>query len=261
MKDELWGYDKSPYDEELLSFFGSDSGSVQKIDKRFSNISFTFICFHNRCGSNMLAEILGKSNINIAGEFLNPERVKKISSKHKFTSLVDYIFHIANELSIDGNFAIKCGYHQLMFLYKNDYFGNIFQNYKFVHIKRKSVFKQVVSFEVANATKQWTSYQDKKNDITDINIENNQILQRAKMFVQADIKFKVLLEFMQIDWIEINYEDIIADPIKSSSELFSFLSLNNVEVNVNKLKIKKQKDPLKDKLLKKFFEEASLPNN
>lgn len=66
---------------------------------------------------------------------------------------------------------------------------------------------------------------------------------------------------MQIDWIEINYEDIIADPIKSSSELFSFLSLNNVEVNVNELKTKKQKDPLKDKLLKKFFEEASLPNN
>jgi LPS sulfotransferase NodH len=261
MKEELWDYDESPYEKQLLNFFGNHNCSVQKIDKRFSNISFTFICFYNRSGSNMLAEFLGKSNINIAGENLKPEMVKRISSKRKLKSLVDYIFHIANKKSIDGNFAIKCSYSSLIFLYKNGYFGNIFQNYKFVHIKRKSVFKQVVSFEVANKTRQWTSYQDKKNKITDINIENNEIIKRAKKIVTTDIKFKVLLEFMQADWTEVNYEDIVIDPIKSVSELLVFLSLNHVEVDINKLKTKKQKDSLKEKLLKKFFEEANRPNN
>lgn len=261
MKEELWDYDKSSYEKKLLNFFGNHNCSVQKIDKRFSNISFTFICFHNRCGSNMLAEILGQSNINIAGETLNPEWIKKISSKRKFKYLVDYIFHITNEGSIDGNFAIKCSYSSLIFLYKNGFFGNIFQNYKFVHIKRKSVFKQVVSFEVANKTRQWTSYQEKKNKITNINIENNEIIKRAKKIVATDIKFKVLLEFMQADWTEVNYEDIVVDPIKSVSELLVFLSLNHVEVDINKLKTKKQKNPLKERLLKKFFEEANRPNN
>lgn len=250
-------YEISNHEKEIVNFFGEENVFLSENDTRFIDYKFYFVCFTNRCGSNMLCELLGASNSNIPGENLNYDAVINNSKKFGFKKFSDYLFWLIKSFSKEKNFGIKCSYEQLLFLYKYGIIANIFIDKKYILMKRKATLEQAISFYIADKTKQWTSYQSAKNEVESIDLKTSEVLNFAKNIFSAEAGFKVLFEIKKSYWHELYYEDLVEQKELTLNLIFDFLKLTPIKISSEPLNTQKQESKLKTDLIKKLLYELN----
>lgn len=247
----------SKHEEEIIKHFSKENVFINKNDKRFKDYNLTLICFTNRCGSNLLSELMGQTNINIAGENLNFDAVINNSQKYKFDNFSDYFFWLVKSFSVDNNFAIKCSTEQLLFLTRHGFTKEIFKSYNYLLIKRKNILDQVISFAIASQTNQWTSYQKPTHEFKELTNSNFNVepwLNLIPKIYESEAIFKTYFEAYECHWLETYYEEIIENTEDVMKKIFLHLNLDVKKVLIEKAKTKKQSTN-KGEIMKKIKKE------
>ena len=205
-------YEPSIHEKKFIEHFGIAGLRLNR--KRLHEGLRTYvICFTNRCGSNLLGELIStNTSFGIAGEYLNAPGVIKICTEKNFKTLQQYLWWLAKrKASSEGILGIKLSYRQLFFLAANDLMPLVFGDVRFIHMQRSDVLRQAVSHVIATQTKAWSSQQISQLNASDIAFKGNQIVRIMDSIYAANAKFHCFFSVYGIQPVRVTYEDLVQD--------------------------------------------------
>lgn len=233
------------HETKILGHFGREGVTVTKRDQRFAHISPVLICFTNRSGSNTLAEDLSQlPTCGLGKELMNHQAVVQISTRKGFAHLSDYLHHILANQDCERP-AIKVSVDQLLFLQASGVLGHCLYNARAIHIRRRDLLSQAVSFFIASVTKEWTSNHTRKGEPPEFN--ERRILKIMKNVSNANARFDMTLSILGLPKTVVFYEDHVGSRRESLDNLSFFLGMESVDFNLPE-KRKRERQGSSDKV-------------
>lgn len=155
--------------EHLLEHKGVHQRSIYRFFKglvKFNGTKPVFnspllvLAFTNRCGSNLTADRLRSTGlIRGLNEQLNAGVVEKGSSLKQITDFPTYIQScVARQAHASCVFGVKASFDQLLMIWRWR-ITEMFSSLIVIHVERRDIVAQSVSFSIASQTKRWTSKQ------------------------------------------------------------------------------------------------------
>jgi LPS sulfotransferase NodH len=235
--------------------------SINRISTNYS--SGVFILFTNRSGSNYFTDLLNQSDeLDIKNEIFNQDQIlnfKKNNIKSEFIDFLNSLDFTKDKKKI----GCKLSLSQLIGLKKFNFFDLFNKGVKFIHIRRRDVYDQGISWHIAKINNQFASYQKSQNNQIKFNYE--EILKYSNTFSNTNMTISKYLIKHKLDFIDICYEDILNNLDTEFKKICNFLNIDFFYPNVEISKFKKQTNPLKIKFKKEFIdnlkEEDVLNNN
>ncbi len=233
------------HENKILEHFGHEGVTVTERDQRFANISPVLICFTNRSGSNTLAEDLSRlPTCGLGKELLNHQAVVQISMRKGFAHLSDYLYHILANQECERP-AIKVSVDQLLFLHASGVLENCIYNARAIHIRRRDLLSQAVSFFIASVTKEWTSKHTRKAEPPEF--DERRILKIMQNVSNANARFDMTLSILGLPKTIVFYEDHVVSRHESLNNLSFFLGMESVDFTLPE-KRKRQRQTSSDKI-------------
>lgn len=233
------------HETKILRHFGREGVTVTQRDERFADVSPVLICFTNRSGSNTLAEDLSHlPTCGLGREMMNHQAVVQISTRKGFAHLSDYLHHILDTQDCERP-AIKLSVDQLLFLQASGVLEHCLYNARAIHIRRRDLLSQAVSFFIASVTKEWTSKHTRKDEPPEFN--ERRILKIMKNVSNANARFDMTLSILGLPKTVVFYEDHVSCRHESLSRLASFLGMDSAEFTLPE-KRKRQRQTSNDKI-------------
>lgn len=203
----------TPQEHELqISDFFAGSvhyvGSANCIDA-----PLLLIGFHNRSGSNLLAEYMRSTGL-FSGfrEHLNYETVSMIQPNTNAKSFTDYILALYRFNTRDGeHFGFKASWGQIMMLFRWN-IHSMYTGVKLIHIVRRDKLAQAVSRLIASQTGKWSSEQG-VNEKRAPEFSAEQIESYIDDANFSDAAIPYITRLYNISYERIDYEDIVRDPV------------------------------------------------
>lgn len=249
----LIAYEELGYEQQFQNYFNKIIND--EAEETHSHITKVIVCFVNRSGSNFLCDQIEKATgYNLAGEFFNPEPVLNNSKNWDASSLDEYIDKLITNLSRNGGFVCKMGWHQMLYLKKVGLYDKYFSDAKIILLERKDVLKQAVSYYKALHTNQWTS--------------NQQATQKEVLFNGEKIRdlivsisnhysiFKAFIAIYDVESMHLFYEDFCKNKQHLLVEIVNFIGAELKSFNEED-RITKQHDDINNRLIKEFKDFAS----
>lgn len=167
---------------------------------------------------------------------------------------------VKNFSSEKGIFGVKASWEQLYFLAKIGVLTNCFSGAKFIYIRRQDILSQAASFLVAEQTKQWTSYQGKSIDESEVVMDENRVMLMLDGILTSEARFRKFFALYGCDFFEITYEDFFSEPVHSLECIYKFLwdEVDFVSFDMDRMRTRKQVSSMKDKYVKMILERFSL---
>ena len=215
--------------------------SANRLNDICKNRKVFFICFTNRCGSNLVCQAIASSgSIRQPGENLNYNTIINHSNLRGFKDYAEYLcWLIEQESEPKGTIGIKSSVDQLIQLFNYgllEKMGNI----KLIMVSRKNTLKQAISWAVAEQTQQWTSSQSTEIDPEAVNLDCDNILKLAGSINQQNAMFKLAFELIGKTPLEIKYEDFVKSPEKHMIAISEHIETTSIEYKSEKLAYRKQ---------------------
>lgn len=158
--------------------------------------------FTNRCGSNLLAGYL-RERPGLAGfhEQLNFDFVMAHSAREGIRNFPDYIRHFASKHPRHG---FKASVDQIAMLYR---FGitRMYPSVRVLHIQRRDLLAQAVSYSIADQTKQWISKHRKQAEAV---YDRTDIDNRILGFSNQNGAMRVAPQVFGFEYECLDYEDL-----------------------------------------------------
>lgn len=150
-------YGPSIHETRIEEFF-RDKVAAGHPSRLGPDLGTCFICYANRSGSNLLGEALFQTGLfHTPSEYLNFDEVIRSSVEHGFGSLDEYLMEVKNVAQVAGKIClVKLAWEQLYYLARLNLLEPVFGRSVFVHIRRKDVLGQAISFSIAEQTQEWT---------------------------------------------------------------------------------------------------------
>lgn len=214
----------------------------------------TILCFTNRSGSNLLAEYL-RITRNFAGlrEQLNHDIVKKAADKTGVATFPDYVTDLARD-SIDDakSFGFKASWNQLLMLLHWN-IPAMFSGLNVIHIERKDIVAQAVSYSIANQTKQWKS--TIKKEAAQPEYDFSDILKRLDNAGFGNKMIRQICSVYELKHISVIYEDLVADPVMTLARLHKETGLPLQQFNIGARALEKQAGHINQEFSTRFKQE------
>lgn len=219
---------------------------------------FYVVGFTNRCGSNFLAQCLASDGrLRQATEGLNFDTVINQSGRHGLRSFEAYLaWLIQRQLGQTHVFGIKASVGQLIGLSNSGLLGQVRDRLQVIHISRKDVLEQAISYYIASRTRQWTSTQ-KAQDVA-LDYKPNEILGIAEAIARQNSAFSMLWRLLGIDPVRVDYAKLVAEPDKTVRRIGKRLGLRDLKLVHEKLTYEKQADERNQLLLRSMALDFSL---
>lgn len=254
---------ESLHEQNLNEFFGkSDCLDIQKIPESIRNTEVLFICFTNRCGSNLLTELMAKAGLAVMKTYepLNYDVVIDFCKQHQILDFQSYLSSIIAGNVSKNFFGCKTGCNQLFWMSKKGYL-HMFKSLRFIHVKRRNIIAQAVSLYKASQNNQWHS--DMVSTIPDEQLQCNpdEILKILRSLVQNNNLFEYFFAIHNIDFHTVYYEDIVSDLEPTMRGIFKYLEIYEAEVTMPTLSqsgIQKQFSLFNQVCIEKFLSHYSL---
>lgn len=219
------------------------------------------ICSSARCGSTLMGQML--KDTGVAGdplEFLNPSFVAAFSKRTGAQNLgIDpYVKALeAMRTSPNGRFGMQVHYSRFVRVFGQDeQAGMRFIRHfdKFIFLRRKDKLAQAVSIWRADLTQLWSSIDEDRRSTRsaelDAVFDPKALMERLSYLVAQDTAWAALLKKHQLPFIELYYEDLIAQWAEKSAEILHFLGAA-VPQTIPAPALRKQ-SPEDDAVLKQF---------
>ncbi|HIK31696.1 MAG TPA: sulfotransferase [Oscillatoriales cyanobacterium M59_W2019_021] len=251
---------QSIHEKKLDSFFGKHKKlKMEEIPNSVRNKDAFLICFTNRCGSNLLTELLYQAGLDVikTHEPLNFNFAIKLCKKYKIESFPNYLSHlILNNSNLDNNFfGFKTGSHQLFWMSRKGYL-HIFKSLKFIYIKRRNLIDQAVSLYKASQNKQWHSKMVSSISDDCLECDPFEVLKVLKGITQRNSFFEYFFSIHSIDACTVYYEDLVSDTEGTLKNIFTYLGIKQDDVlipSLDRSRIGKQADLFNKNCTEKFI--------
>jgi hypothetical protein len=242
-------YVSPEYSHKILEHFGEacirSKTRLDHIDIR----DLIFICFTNRSGSNTISEDISHSfEYQPLGEILSPVQVLKKSKINGYKSYEEYL-HFTLKKYAGQKLLIKISVDQLIFLHKYKFLNNFFNNPKYIHVSRRDLLSQAISYYIAINTLQWNVSQKPKAPIPPFNLEK--IINLTQNFSFQNSKFAAFFCLCSIKPFQISYENYLKNSEIIFERLSGFLKIQNFQKITSQKKFLRQES--KEKVLYRSY--------
>lgn len=202
--------------------------TVRFSGKPISGKRLIILAFFNRSGSNLLAEYL-RSAPDLHGfrEQLNHTVVIGRCAELEIDHFPDYITRLAQEKPTPG-FGLKASGGQIRMLADWNILA-MFEQVQVLHIQRRDIISQAVSFWIARHTLQWKSSQTAIMDERAIPYDVRVMSDIAEVILQQNRLITSVCSEFALPVKPVVYEDLVAEP---QDEMRSILRFLKVESNL-----------------------------
>lgn len=203
-----------------------------------NDISFVFVCFTNRSGSNFLSALLSSSGqFNRAGEILNWPGIKSIAERQSLVSFQEVFASLARRFQKRGVFFVKAALPHLDLLVRSGVLDHIIERSRFILTERGDKLGQAISFAIANATGSFTS----EIEPVSAAVYSREIIERCVAILAAASRdFTSFFGRNGIVPTHVFYERLIADPEGETMQVARELGLPDFSVDLKKVRLTKQ---------------------
>jgi LPS sulfotransferase NodH len=221
-----------------------------------ASVSFVFLCFTNRSGSNYLAELLASGGAyNRASEMLNWPAVLEISKRRKHERFQEFFAGLARRRQKSGCFIIKAALQHLDILTRAGVLDQVAGRSQFVMIERNDVLAQAISFAIAFATGAFSSAAEGSARPQDIAYSRETIDRHIQAIAQSRQQFSLFFGRNGIVPVRMLYERLIADPEGEACWLARELGLKDFSIDRSKVLLERQSGPVNDEWRRRYLSE------
>lgn len=246
---------ESFHEEQLRDFFGD----LQC--KETVRSDAIFVLFTNRCGSNFVTAEM--SALALAGpptddqdyEFFNSEFAIGHSKKHGIESFASYVHTIGKQFcSPSGYFTSKASIEQLAFLTRCGVVGTAFTRCRFIHVIRRNIVAQAVSWLIAEQTGQWTSLHQRP--AIEPKYDGKMIMDLISTIAVSRAYADAYFAAAGTEPLTLYFEDVAGNPDLIRAKLEGFLGCNLARSAEPTLRLTRQATGLNAEWEKRFRTEA-----
>ena len=216
------------------------------------------LAFHNRSGSNLLAESLRSTpHFTGFGEQLIDTKIESISQRWKLKSFPDYVQRVskvAEKAQQPGGpmpcHGFKASWAQLIMLLRFR-IDRMYPSVRVIHLTRDDKVGQAVSHSIAFQTKQWTSSAGQA--VKEPEFNGNQIEAVLRAIVHSEQVIPLVCSITDIPRHGVTYEQLVADPVAVMAGIGSFIGKDLSGWTPAESSLRKQRTALNDEFREKFL--------
>ena len=189
-------------------------------------IRFVFICYTNRCGSNLLAELLASGKeTNVAGEYLNADTIAAITSHFGTASLSDHLDIVMRQEGRTSLFAMKIALTHVLLLHEAGFFEANLSRCTFILLERHDVLGQAISTQIAGQNLRWTSRQTAQIKDEDLKFSQIDIKMTVDGIITQNSLWRRLFAHNKIPYLHIIYEHLLDDRARVLANLARYVGV------------------------------------
>jgi LPS sulfotransferase NodH len=205
------------------------------------HLRFLFICYTNRCGSNLVAQLLASTGaFNLAGEFFNYDTTINQIEKNGLKDVVSYFDYLCRRVAKKGTLVSKLAVSHLQLLGKAGILDQIIEKSRFIVVERSDRLMQAISLSIAAQTGQWTSYMPSRIPPEDIVYSRKQLEAIIENTVEQQRIFDLFFGLNGIEQLKITYEQLVAAPEIHLTALSKWLGTDIGKVDLAQIPLQRQ---------------------
>jgi LPS sulfotransferase NodH len=245
-------YPPSNHEREIVRYFKTVKSEAQH-SQQFKPYPSVFVCFANRSGSNYLADLLASTGkMPRAREIFNVPVVLKLSKQNKAESFRHFCQMLARSYALDGLFASKVAWQQLYFLARTRMIPEVFAAPRFIHVRRRDLLGQAISFVIAHQTGAWTSEQVPEREPL---YDSVAIADQMGRIADAAARFEHFFATFGFPHLDVAYEDFVKDKASCVSDITTWLGLGPSTIKEEKTHFQRQRNTINDQWRERFLAE------
>ncbi|WOI35318.1 Stf0 family sulfotransferase (plasmid) [Tritonibacter scottomollicae] len=204
------------------------------------------IGFHNRSGSNLLADYL-RNTPYFSGfhEQLNFNTVENQSSEWGVKNFPDFIREATIRFG-GGQFVhgFKASVDQLMMLQRFNIPKMFKGGMRIIHITRRDLVGQAISFQIASQTQRWTSQQVGLGDDVKVAFDESKITNVIDAAQKSANGISMFSEVFGCPRLHVSYEELVQSPSQTLARVARFAGQEAAEWPIGDPKISRQSSEL-----------------
>ena len=225
--------------------------------KLYEDISFVFLCFTNRCGSNFIAQTLASDGrLNRASEWWNGGEIIKVCQHQNLDTIDRYIEGTCRFNMRSGRLISKIGIENLVLLYLSGFFDSAVLRCQFLFIKRSDTLNQAISHVLALETAGWAYDNLVSRPRSEVPYSREKIDACIRGILDKNQRFDEFFQMNGITPTVVNYEAFVARTDFYTAWIGNRLGvhdLRNVPANVP---LQKQADMISLDWRQRYLEQA-----
>ena len=228
-----------------------------------STISSYMLCTAPRCGGTLLASLLYESDVmGVPHEYFHIEDVaENLCERWGFTRPVkttEYFDEVLKRRTgPNGVFGLKTHFSQIYPLLGQKSVQKLLGSTKsFVHVTRKDVLAQAVSYAIAHQSRSWSTLHTTRADAQYDSGLVNQFLEEILM---QSLQWQRFFTINKISAIEISYEDILEDPNRVCHQICESMDIKTAhDFSIKKSPLKQQTTTQNTEWIDRFRSEKKI---
>ena len=219
------------------------------------------ICTTARSGSNLLSDYLNHTGlVGKVGEAFNPNMIRplwfgKQAASEGQVILPKYIDRLRSLHSApSGIWGAKLLYEDLAALISLAPMQALMAESRMIFLRRRAKVSQAVSYFLAEATGRWVSTDVGRMDPTEVTYDFARLSRILELLTQQETRWLTYFEANKIAYLEVIYEDFIADARAGLEKILAFLGISFSNLIVETAFIE-QKSAANQALRERFLQE------
>lgn len=211
------------------------------------DVTFFFLCYTNRCGSNYLADLLvATRRFKRAGEFFNADAIVNNAREHGHRNLQDYFAWLAGQrATARGLVACKLAVPHLELLGEAGLLDQAVNRGNFVFMSRQDLLAQAISLEIALQTERWTSLMTGTLPDNALTFKPSRLDRLMADIEVENREFETFFAANGIEPVRVQYERLVADPQKTLDAIGKRLGFRRrLHPHPERLTLSRQSGPL-----------------
>lgn len=210
-----------------------------------SELEFVFLCFTNRCGSNLVAEALASDGrVNLAAECYNAAEVLRAARQLKLTSFSDYFAGVALHDQRSNRFIVKLAADHLTLLFHAGILSAIANRSRFIFVERSDKLGQAISMCLAETTLAWASYNNPACPPELVAFSRGLVDHHIELILRQNLFFERFFAINGIVPHRVIYEHFVASPDTAVRALGHALGLSELCLRPENVRTKAQRGPV-----------------
>jgi LPS sulfotransferase NodH len=224
------------------------------------HVTFLFLCFTNRCGSNYLADLLAATHrFWQAREFFNGDEVVEAARVRGHRTLQDYFTWLARHCATaDGVVPCKLAVPHLEMLGEAGLLDQAIRHGRFVFMSRQDRLGQAISWEIARQTRRWTS--EIAGELTDdaVVYSRANIDYRIHLIDRENRELETFFSANGIRPVRVQYEQLVEDPQEALDRIGDQLGFSQrLHVDPGLLTLSRQRGALNERMRRRYLAKPS----
>jgi LPS sulfotransferase NodH len=206
-----------------------------------AGMQFVFICYTNRCGSNLVAELIGSDGrYPVACEDLNRKAIVPFAHSKRACSFGDYFTKLVEARAKNGVFLVKTLPAHLGLLGAYGILDQIIDRSHFILVERSDKLGQAISLAIALQTGAFTSRHKAKLTAEETAFSATGVTEALRFICQSHLLFDEFFGFNGLVPVHIVYEQLLADPQRVVGDAAASCGLAGLHVQLDGMRLQRQ---------------------